>query len=103
MTFRESFIVSPEIAEAARSTRSEAEARAERSERRQCELRRRQRAGRTHAQALERAAARREFLWRACAAWDEADRLDSLIAFCTALCDGDAPGGRRLAAEAIWS
>jgi hypothetical protein len=103
MTFHEPLIVSPEIAEAARSTRSEAEARAERSERRQCELRRQRSVGRTHAQALERAAARREFLWRACAAWDEADRLDSLTAYCTALCGGDAPSGRQLAAEAIWS
>jgi hypothetical protein len=58
---------------------------------------------RTHAHALERAAARREFLWRACAAWDEVDRLDSLTAYCTALCGGDAQSGRQLAAEAIWS
>ena len=58
--------------------------------------------GKTHAHALERAAARREFLWRACAAWDEEVRLESLLTYCTALCGGDAKAGRQLAAEAIW-
>jgi hypothetical protein len=46
MTCHDPLIVSPEIVEATRSTRSEAEARAERSERRQCDLRRQRAIGR---------------------------------------------------------
>lgn len=59
--------------------------------------------GRTHSEALERAAARREFLWHACGAWDEDERLLSLISYCTNLYGGDTNAGKKLAIEAIWS
>ena len=59
--------------------------------------------GRTHGDALARAAARRNFLWRECASWEEDDRIDALVAYCTRLYGGDAKAGEQLAADAIWS
>lgn len=52
---------------------------------------------------LKRAKARRDLLWRACQSWPEDNRIDDLVAFCTALCGGDAQAGGALAREAIWS
>ena len=58
---------------------------------------------RTHGDALARAAARRKFLWRECASWDEDERIDALVAYCTRLYGGDAKAGEQLATDAIWS
>ena len=58
---------------------------------------------RTHSEALARAAARRKFLWHACASWEEDDRIDALVAYCTRLYGGDAKAGEQLATDAIWS
>jgi hypothetical protein len=52
---------------------------------------------------LQRALARRNFLWHACLSWKEDDRIDALIAYCTALCGGDEDAGAKLASDAIWS
>lgn len=54
-------------------------------------------------QQLKRATARRDLLWRRCRSWNEDDRIDELVAWCTALCGGDATVGAALAREAIWS
>ena len=52
---------------------------------------------------LKSATARRDLLWRRCQSWNEDDRIDDLIAYCTQLCGGDAKAGGALAREAIWS
>jgi hypothetical protein len=54
-------------------------------------------------EALKRAKARRDLLWRACQSWKEDDRIGHLVGYCTQLCGGDAKAGGALAAEAIWS
>lgn len=54
-------------------------------------------------QQLKQATARRDLLWRRCQTWNEDDRIDDLVAWCTALCAGDAKAGGALAQEAIWS
>jgi hypothetical protein len=52
---------------------------------------------------LKRAAARRDLLWSTCLCLREDARISHLVAYCTALCGGDAKAGGTLAREAIWS
>ncbi len=52
---------------------------------------------------LKHATARRDLIWRRCQSWKEDDRITDLVAYCTALCGGDAKAGGALAREAIWS
>jgi len=52
---------------------------------------------------LKQATTRRDLLWRRCQAWNEDERIDELLAYCTRLCGGDAKAGGALAREAIWS
>ena len=56
----------------------------------------------TH-QQLKHATARRNLLWRRCRSWNEDERIGEFVAYCTALCGGDAKAGGALAREAIWS
>jgi hypothetical protein len=100
--------VSPEVAQAAASTRTEAEARAQIAEsaffsivKTASELTMKGLPpGKTVAQALERAIARKQVLWSR--DMDEDDRIDELVAYCVGLYGGDERAGQRLATAAIW-
>lgn len=104
--------VSPEVAKAAASERTEAETRAQIAEAGQrAFLTVVQTAseltatglppGKTVAEALARARARRDYLWGQDI--DEDDRIDALVSFCTALYGGNVPSGQSLASAVIWS
>lgn len=56
--------------------------------------------GKTVAEALARATARKEFLWRQ--DMDEDDRIDALLRYCTGLYSGNETAGQLLASAAIW-
>ena len=56
-----------------------------------------------HAERLARARQCRNHLWTVRLDSHEDTRIRRLIAYCTAVCDGDAKAGRSLAAEAMWS
>lgn len=59
-------------------------------------------AGKTTGEALQRAVARRDDLWRR-DDLDEDERIDFLTSFCTRLMSGNATSGQLLASAAIWS
>jgi hypothetical protein len=100
--------VSPEVAQAAASIRTEAEARVQIAERAFFSIVKTASEltmkglppGKTVAQALERAIDRKKALWSR--DMDEDDRIDELIAYCTGLYGGDARAGQLLATAAIW-
>jgi hypothetical protein len=100
--------VSPEVAQAAASTRTEAEIRAQRAERAFFSIVKTASElttkglppGKTVAQALERAIARKDVLWSR--DMDEDDRIDELLAYCVGLYGGDERAGQLLATAAIW-
>lgn len=71
------------LEQAATSTRTEIQARAEQN-------------------ALAVAVQWRKIIWRQ-AARDENERIDRLISVCTRLCDGDKAAGKALAQKAIWT
>lgn len=58
-------------------------------------------AGKTHAEALERAVITRDLLWKARLSEDEI--LTQLESYCTRLHGGDKAAGTALATEAIYA
>lgn len=58
-------------------------------------------AGKTHAEALERAVITRDILWKTHLPEDAI--LTQLESYCTRLLGGDRAAGAALATEAIWS
>lgn len=59
-------------------------------------------AGKTHAEALERAVAMKRVLWRDIK-FDEDQRIRELVNYCTRLHGGHRGEGEALAKEAIWA
>lgn len=60
-------------------------------------------AGRSYAEALERAVAQKLHLWSARMDLDEDERIKALNDFCSRLCSGDEQAGRELATDAVWA
>lgn len=101
----EDITVSSEVARAARSTRSESDARTSRAAQERKLIERSLPPGKTYTEAVERATARKRHMWSALE-WmlvPEDDRIEDFQRYCVSLCQGNRKAGEALAMTATWA